>query len=68
MAMEKTDPISTTKIIAVSLNPSQSTASGSQVMLGSDCSPSTRVPTVSSSQRTVPIAIPMTIPIPTDIP
>ena len=35
-AIEKAEPISTTKTIAVSLRPNYSTAIGSQVMLGSD--------------------------------
>jgi hypothetical protein len=51
-----------TKSIARSLRPNQRIASGSQVMLGSDCMPSTRLPRVSSTYLLAPAAMPMTMP------
>ena len=62
MAIEFTEPIRTTKMIACSFSPNQSSASGSQVTLGSDWRPRTRLPSVSSTHFIVPMAIPMTSP------
>jgi len=53
----------TMKMIAFSLRPNQRMDKGSQLMLGRDCIPSTRLPNVSSIQRTEPIAMPIVMPI-----
>src|SRR5206468_1815409 len=59
MAIAPTDPMNVTKMIAFWFSPNHRIASGSQVMLGSDCSPSTRLPRVSSTYLLVPQAMPM---------
>lgn len=62
IAIEKVEPMSTTKMIPRSARPNHRIAKGSQTMLGSDCKPSTTPPTVSSTHlheaQAIPIAIP----------
>ena len=63
IAIEFTEPISTTNTIALSLRPNHRIASGNHVMLGSDCSPSTRLPTVSFAHPNTPMHTPTDSPI-----
>ena len=62
IAIAHTDPINTTNVIAFGDSPNHSTASGSQAMLGSDCMPTTRLPSVSSTHASVPHATPAIVP------
>ena len=68
MTTDQTVPITTTNSIAVSVWPNQTKARGTQHTLGRVCSPSARVPTVSSSVRDAlvsrPSGRPMASPMP----
>jgi hypothetical protein len=63
MVTESRAPISVTKRMALSLNPNQTRASGSQQMDGSVCNPSAPAPTVRLKKLTVPLKNPRTVPV-----
>jgi hypothetical protein len=66
MVTETTEPMTTTKRMAFSESPNQSTAMGSQQMLGRLCKLTKRPPRVCSRNLLVAIPKPRTMPMITD--